>query len=233
MRQTGQPRLTVGDQTTIIHRIAVPAGTMVQVQPLRDTTLVTLSAPPEITREGDSVRIAWQVIVWEAGSHQLVIPGPVLVTLNVPPDTLPDLKIPLQVQSVLPVGVAVESISAKPPQDWLPAQQRSFSPFLTLFPFVLMGLLLLHWWWRRRGPWPVWPVAAESVPLTAGTLEAWLTAGEAQLALRHLQAAMPPGDPQFQSWLAQAERLRYAPVDQRSLEILIRDGWKLLHPGEA
>lgn len=232
MQDPSQSRLTVGDRTTIVSRIAVPTGTMVQVRVPEDSGLVTLNGTPQVTREGDSVRISWPVTVWQAGSQQLVIPGPILIGLGAPPDTLPDLLIPIQVASLLPTGVPSESIAPQSGQQWIPATHHSMRPLLTLVPVTLMLLLLLHWWWRRHGSWPPPETFPEPEPLSQTILEQWLDAGEGQLALRHLQAVMQ-GEQRYQDWLARAAEIQYAVVDHSNLVALVHEGWSLLNRVES
>ena len=116
MRQ--QPRrLTVGDTTTIVQRVAVPAGALVQPQAPTDTTLATLLGPPSVTREGDSVRIAYRVTVWAPGQNTLTIPGAVVVRLDGQIDTLPDARVPLNIASVLPTGRPAAQVAPKQAKD--------------------------------------------------------------------------------------------------------------------
>ena len=53
-----------------------------------DSTTATLTAPPVLTREGDSVRVAYTVAVWVAGHNDLVLPGAIIVEPSGRVDTL-------------------------------------------------------------------------------------------------------------------------------------------------
>lgn len=226
MRQ--QPRrLTVGDTTTIVQRIAVPPGALVQAQPPSDTTLATLLAPPSVTREGDSVRIAYRVTLWAPGQNVLTIPGAIVVRLDGRIDTLPDAKVPLNVASVLPVGQPAARVAPKQARPWVARADRTFLPWAIAVPILLLVGLLGWWQRRRRGPKAPAFAPPVSPPVDAARLAAWIVAGESRLAVLHLEAALRDR-PEAAAWCAEVAALRYAPESDGDLHALAASGLALL-----
>jgi|CXWL01.1.fsa_nt_gi hypothetical protein len=226
MRQ--QPRRhTVGDTTTIVQRVAVPAGALVQPQQPMDTTLATLLGPPTVTREGDSVRIAYRVTLWVPGSNTLTIPGAIVLRLDGRIDTLPDARVPLNVASVLPVGQPAARVAPKQARPWVPRADRTLLPWAIAVPLVLV--VALASWWHRRRRGPAAPAAPQVVPppVDAARLAAWIAAGESRLAVLHLDAALRDR-PEAAEWCAAVAALRYAPETDADLHALAESGLSLL-----
>ena len=229
MRQ--QPRrLTVGDTTTIVQRVAVPAGALVQPQAPTDTTMATLLGPPSVTREGDSVRIAYRVTVWAPGQNTLTIPGAVVVRLDGQIDTLPDARVPLNIASVLPTGRPAAQVAPKQARPWVARADRTFLPWAIALPLLLVVGLLAWWHRRRRGP-AAPAIAPPAVPpVDAARLAGWIAAGESRLAVLHLEAALRDR-PEAADWCAAVATLRYAPEADGDLHALAASGMMLLAGG--
>ena len=219
---------TVGDTLTVIHRVAVPPGALVQPRGPTDSTLATLVGTPELVREGDSVRIAYTIAVWSPGRHRLTIPGAVVVEGNGRIDTLPDATVTLQVASVLPERVSAESIVPRDARPWVARSDVSLLPFVVLLVPVALLVAGATLWWRRRGP-----VVAEVGPPAvdpgahAARLDAWLAAGEVALVVDHL-AALLPRDDVTEPWRARMRRDRFDPDARDELGTLAREGLDLL-----
>lgn len=220
-------RRTVGDTFTVVQRVRTVPGAVVQPRTLTDSSLVTLMSPPTLTREGGDVTIAYHVAVWQAGTNELVLPGPVVVTPDGVVDTMPDGHVLLQVASLLPAGKALTAIAPKAARPVVPRGDRTVIPFFVLLGILVATLAVVRWWFRRRGPAPLTPAPLPVTPIDAEQLERWLAAGEAQLALRHIDALV--GDrPEMAEWSARSAASRYAVGADATLAALAREGWERL-----
>lgn len=225
MRQ--QQRLTVGDTTTIVHRVQVPPGALVQPRGLADTSLATLLGPPNVTREGDSVRIAYAVTIWAPGKNTLVIPGAVVARLDGRIDTLPDARLALDVASVLPTGTPASRVPPKQARPWVSRADQSWLPWGVAAVIVAVVAGILWWQWRRRGPLPPARLRPSSPPPDPAQLERWIAGGEGHLAVMHLDAALV-GVARATAWRERVEVLRFAPTESGDLVELAREGLALL-----
>lgn len=225
MRQ--QQRLTVGDTTTIVHRVLVPPGALVQPRGLADTTLATLLGPPNVTREGDSVRIAYAVTIWAPGKNRLVIPGAVVARLDGRIDTLPDARLTLDVASVLPSGTPASRVPPKQARPWVPRADQSWLPWGVAAGVLVVAVALLWWQWSRRGPIPPRRPAPERPALDRERVARWIAAGESHLAVMHLDAALQDSA-RAAAWHERVESLRFAPAEAHDLDSLAREGLTLL-----
>ncbi len=223
---------TVGDTLTVVHRVPLPAGALLEPRGPTDSAIATLVGAPIVQREGDSVRIAYTLAVWAPGRHQLVIPGAVVVGGDGRIDTLPDATVALRVASVLPERVAPESIAPQAARPWVERGTVSWWPFVVLLVPVALLLGAAAFWWRRRGP----VVAASPRPAASraervAQVERWLDAGEVALAVDHL-AAMLPDDEAGRAWHERARALRFDPDRAAELAAAARAGLQLLSRGE-
>jgi hypothetical protein len=231
MQQPRRP--TVGDTVTIVRRIVARPGTVIDARAPIDSAVATLVAPPVLSREGDSVQIAYTVAVWSAGQNDLVLPGAVLVDPRGHVDTLPDAHVPLDVATLLPAAKAANTIAPQAARPWLPRADRSILPFAFLLPAALLISVMLQWQWRRRGP-AMAPPAARPLPLPLNDvrINAWIAAGEARLALEHLaHAARDRAD--LADWQQRVAEARFAPVDDATMVALVREAWERLRPSAS
>lgn len=217
-------RRTVGDTLTIVQQVRTVPGAVVQPRTLIDSSLVTLLAPPSMTRNGVNVQIAYRVAVWQPGTNDLTLPGPVVVTPDGRVDTIADYHVQLQVASVLPSGKVATAIAPKAARSVIPRGDRTVIPFLLLLGLLAVATAFGRWWLRRRGPEPVLPAVLPAAPLDAEQLERWLAAGEAQLALRHVEARLRDR-PELAEWRARSAAARYAAGGDAELAALVREGW--------
>ena len=226
MRQQGQP--TVGDTVTLVRHILARPGVVIDARAPVDSAIATLVGSPVMTREGDSVRIAYTVAVWTAGHNDLVLLGPVLVDQRGHVDTLADAHIPLEVTSVLPVAKSTSTIKPQAARPWLPRADQSNLPFLVLIPLALVMVAALHWWWRRLGPAPVTALEPSvPVPLTELRLNAWIAAGESRLVLEHVDALVRDRA-DFAEWRTRVASVRFAPGDDSAATMLALEAWSRL-----
>lgn len=218
---------TVGDTLTVVHRVAVPIGTLVQPRGPSDSSIATLIGAPLVSREGDSVRIAYTMAVWATGRHNLVIPGAITVAGDGTVDTLADATVSYNVASLLPAEVAAESVAPQAAQPWVERTEPSGWPFLALLLPVLLVLAAVALWWRRRGK----ATALGSSPSTntaaiRDRLERWQASGESALVIDHLLGALPD-DAATASWRAQVDAIRFDPAARAQLDQLVHDGMQL------
>ena len=228
MQQSQQP--TVGDTVTIVRRILASPGAVIEARAPADSAIATLISAPVLTREGDSVRIAYTIAVWASGHSDLVLPGPVVVDQRGHVDTLPDSRVGLDVASVLPLAKPGGTIKPQAARLWLPRADHSELPFVALVPLALLALAAWHWRWRRRGPRPVEPSRPTvAIALTEARLHAWIAAGESRLALDHLDAMVRDRD-DFADWRERVARARFAPGHESVGAMLALDAWARLAP---
>jgi hypothetical protein len=219
---------TVGDTVTIVRWIAVPAGAVIEARPPADSSIATLAAPAVLTREGDSVRIAYTVAVWAAGHNDLVLPGAIVVEPSGRVDTLGDNHVALDVASVLPAAKSIAAIKPKTARPWLPRSYQSDLPFAVLLPAAILGVVLLQWWWRRLGPAPAAVVPGPTpAALTDDRVSAWLAAGEARLALDHIDWMVRDSD-EFAEWRGRAAAVRFGPGADTMVGALVQEAWSRL-----
>jgi hypothetical protein len=222
----------VGDTVNVVQRIAAPPGSLVQPRALTDSSLATLLGPPEVAREGDSVRIGYTLSVWAAGRNELVLPGAVVIRPDGTVDTLPDARVQLDVASVLPAGTRPEAVTPQAARPWVPRADRTVLPFLVFLPIVLALLALGAWAWRRRGPIPPpqRPPAVPHVPVER--LHAWLHAGQAGMVVDHLMPRLADR-PEADAWREAVAAVRFTPGGETALAELARAGMALVTGPEA
>lgn len=222
-----QGRPTVGDTTTVVYRVLVPPGALVQPRAPTDTTIATLLGSPVVTREGDSVRVAFTVTLWAPGRHTLVLPGALVVRTDGRIDTLPDSRVLVDIASVLPSGRAVATVTPKQARPWVARADRTLIPWAVAAALLLVVTATAIWHWRRRGPMPTVLPPRASPPLDVDRLAAWIAAGEARLAVQHLEVALR-GCTDAAEWVERAAALRFAPEAGAELAALADEGLRLL-----
>lgn len=225
--QGGGQRPTVGDTVQVVQRIAAPPGALVQPRGPADSSLATLLGPPEVSREGDSVRIGYTLSVWAAGRNELVLPGAVVIRVDGRVDTLPDARVLLDVASVLPEGARPEAVTPKAARPWVPRADRTLLPVLVLLPIVCAFLVLGAWAWRRRGPLPPPSAPPGLAHVPVERLAAWLDAGEGGLVVDHLGPRLD-GRPEAAAWREAVAAVRFTAGSEAALVALARDGLALV-----
>lgn len=185
---------TVGDTVWLTRTVRVPPGHAVRAADWDPTDPIELLGRARVVMAGDSAEIAYPVVIWRPGQHQVELPGPLLLGPGGTVDSLAGERLRLQVRSVLPT-VPGDSTLAPQPRAGL-VSRRAVSPnpigILWLGAFVL--LLPVHLWWRRRGK----PVRARPIPARLDTLDSlltrWADAGEyravANAAAARIRAAV-------------------------------------------
>lgn len=229
---TPQSRPTVGDTVSVVHRVALPQGTLVEARAPVDSTLATLMNPPTVTREGDSVRIGYTLSVWAPGTHQLVIPGAVTVAADGTVDTLPDAVVTLDVASVLPTGAEIDSLTPRAARPWIERAEPSGWPFVVVLVPLLVLLAAAGWFWRRRGR-AVAVIAAGRVEIDhRGRLQRLIDSGESALAVDHLLTLLPDTEAAH-AWREEVAAVRFDPAGRDRLVGLVEEGLTLYEQGDT
>ena len=196
------PPPTVGDTIWVERSVDVPAGAEVRAAPWEPENEIGLLGRAVIRRAGNRVTVAYPAVAWSAGTHTVLVPGPVVIRRDGVTDSMPAEPRTIVVASVLPAGQPPERLPVQPEAGIVGVQVRT--PWPVVAALLLGGLVLapVSWWWRRRGK-PVLPTRTgpEVVPIP---LAEWAEAGEsravAAVAARGLRTAigaqlrgMPPG----------------------------------------
>jgi hypothetical protein len=172
------PSPTVGDTIWLERTVEVPPGAEIRAAHWEPDGDIGLLGRPVIRRVGSLVTIAYPAVAWTAGTHTVVVPGPVLIRRDGVTDSLPPEPRSIQVASVLPAGQPPDRIAVQPEVGVV--NERVTSPWPVLLSLLIAGVLFtpLVWWWRRRGPSlgpPRSTPAAASVPTGE-----WAEAGESR-----------------------------------------------------
>lgn len=199
LQQAGVP--TVGDTIWLERSFETPAGAEVRAAPWTPEEPIGLLGHPVIRREGSRTVVAYPAVAWSAGTHQVQVPGPILIRRDGTTDSLPPETRTLVIASVLPDSLPPERLPVQPEAGIV--MQRETSPYPVLVGLLIAALLFapLAWWWLRLGPpMPVFKAPSDPVVLP---LAEWNEAGEpravAAVAARSLRAvilAQLPGIPQ-------------------------------------
>lgn len=192
------PAPTVGDTIWVGRTVAVPAGATLRPTDWEAPEPIERLGAPVLTPRGDSVAIAYPIVVWRAGPLTVELPGPLLLRAGGPIDSLPAEAVRLRIASVLPNVPADSSLAPQPRADFVPRTSATPIPLLVLLAAAALLLAPVHWWWRRRGH----PRPRPSLPLPGpdeAPLDGWADAGEtravasvATARLRGLIAARMP-----------------------------------------
>jgi hypothetical protein len=180
---------------------------------------VQLLGRPDVIRRGAGAEVRYPLVAWEAGSHPVDVPGPIITRASGAEDTLGMETMTFQVASVLPPGVADSALAVQPPAVPLLRGFRTPVPAMILAGLGILVLLPLHWWWNRRGK----PAATLVVPPKDDpqddVVRRWDDAGEprtvagvASIRLRRaIAAAMPSAHPALDTAAVLAEIERHHP----------------------
>ena len=192
LAQSGDP--TVGDTIWLTRTIAVPTGYAVRAADWDPPEPIELLGRPTVTDAGDSVEIAYPVVAWLPGHHQLDLPGPLLLGPRGNVDSLRGERLRLDIASVLPAVPIDSHLPPQPRAALVDRQVATFGPVAALWAVALALLLPVHVWWRRRGkPTRAQPPAIPAAALEP-PLERWADAGEyravATVSTARLRAAV-------------------------------------------
>jgi hypothetical protein len=169
---------TVGDTIWLERSVEVPAGAEIRAAPWNLDGDLGLLGQPLIRREGSIATVAYPVVAWTAGTHTLLVPGPVLIGRDGVTDSMVAEPQTIRVASVLPADRPPDQLPVQPGAGLV--QERMSTPWPLLAVLALLGLVLapVVWWWRHRGPPMVAPRPA--VHGASPPLAEWAEAGESR-----------------------------------------------------
>jgi hypothetical protein len=176
--QQGAP--TVGDTIWLVRTVAVPAGSAVRPASWNPTGDLETLGPPRVRTRGDSVEIAYPVVIWLAGSRTVEVPGPLLLLAGGGVDSVPAERMTVTVASILPAGVPDSLLPIQPAAQAVVRGERTLASLLALLFLTTLLLIPIHLLWRRRGK--ALPRVAAS-PALSLPLERWADAGEVRVVL--------------------------------------------------
>jgi len=176
--QQGAP--TVGDTIWLVRTVAVPGGSAVRPASWNPTGDLETLGPPRVTTRGDSVEIAYPVVVWLPGSRTVDVPGPLLLLAGGGVDSIPAERMTVTVASILPAGVPESALRIQPAAQPVMRGERTPRSLLAMLLLATVLLVPVHLLWRRRGR-PLPRVPAPPVP--ALPLDRWADAGEVRVVL--------------------------------------------------
>jgi hypothetical protein len=196
------PPPTVGDTIWLERSVDVPAGAEVRAAFWEPENEIGLLGRAVVRREGNRVTVAYPAVAWSAGTHTVLVPGPVVIRRDGVTDSMPSEPRTIIVASLLPAGQPPDQLPVQPEAGMV--DQRVHTVWPVVVALLLAGMLFapVAWWWRRRGKPAVLTRGepeVQPIPLTE-----WAEAGEsravAAVAARGLRAAigaqvrgMPPG----------------------------------------
>jgi len=189
---------TVGDTIWIVRSVEVAVGAEVRAGPWDPGGDVELLGDPIVEREGSQAVVSYPAVAWRAGTHTVLVPGPIIIGRDGITDSLPLEPRSIQVASVLPLDREPERLEVQPEAGLV--EERVTSPGLLAISLLVAATLFapFAWWWRRRGPPMTFgrPAAERVAPPVAEWLEAGepkAVAASAARALRTTIAAKVPG----------------------------------------
>jgi len=183
--QQGAP--TVGDTIWLVRTVPVPSGSAVRPAPWNPTGDLETLGPPRVTLRGDSVEIAYPVVVWLAGSRTVEVPGPLLLLAGGGVDSIPAERMTVTVASVLPAGIPDSLLQIQPAAQAVVRGERTLRSLLAMLLLSALLLIPVHLLWRRRGKALA---RAPARPVPGLPLERWADAGEVRVVLAAATAAL-------------------------------------------
>lgn len=147
--QQGAP--TVGDTIWLVRMVAVPGGSAVRPASWNPTGDLETLGPPRVTTRGDSVEIAYPVVVWLPGSRTVDVPGPLLLLAGGGVDSIPAERMTVTVASILPAGVPESALRIQPAAQPVMRGERTPRSLLAMLLLATLLLVPVHRLWRRRG----------------------------------------------------------------------------------
>jgi hypothetical protein len=176
----GSPALPlVGDTVWVEREVRAPAGSLLRPLPWTPGEVASLLGPPEVEVRPGGWLLRYPLVFWRAGTHRLVVPGPLVIREDGGTDSLPSRAAEVTIASLLP-RAGLDTLPPEPPADLIPAGERTLQPMLLLMLLAAAGLAPVHWFWRRRGvvnreplPGPI-----QSFPPPVQLLDEWAGRGE-------------------------------------------------------
>lgn len=168
---------TVGDTVWVERTVRPPAGVTVRAAAWEPEDPVSALAGAQVVQRGGAIVVRYPLVAWEAGPHELTVPGPILLSPEGVEDTLPPSRVTIRIASVLP-DQDPDSLPIQPPAQVVPQRYTSWIPLLIMLALALVIVVPLQWFWRRRGPPQTVMPAPDPDPLDDGMVREWSDAGE-------------------------------------------------------
>ncbi len=179
MLQQSPGPATVGDTLWASRSLTLSPGDRVRPAAWELDGVVQLLGRPVTLVSGNRALVRYPLVAWEAGSHVLDVPGPIVTRASGAEDTLGSHTVTFIVRSVLPSGVPDSQLAVQPPAFPVLRGFRSLLPALVLTAAGALLLVPLHWWWRRRGrPAAVARAAGDPEGPPEDMVRRWADAGE-------------------------------------------------------
>ena len=106
---------TVGDTLWATRFVRLAPGDSLRAAAWELDGAIQLLGRPEVRLENGGAEVRYPLVAWEAGSHQVDMPGPIVTRASGVEDTLQSLAMTFQVATVLPAGVADSELAVQPP----------------------------------------------------------------------------------------------------------------------
>lgn len=189
---------TVGDTIWLERAVTAPAGAEVRAAPWSPAGPIGLLGRALLRQEGAVTIIAYPAVAWSAGRHVVSVPGPIVIHPDGTTDSLPSQSTTIEVASVLPAGVAPDSLDVQPETGILAQRVTTPLPLVAALLLAAGVFVPLRWWWQRRGP-PGGTPRLSAIPVSPPLAE-WSEDGEhravaavAALELRRVMVGRLPG----------------------------------------
>ncbi len=171
------PAQTVGDTVWVERTVRPPAGVTVRAATWEPEGPVAALGGAQVLRRGDAIVVRYPVVAWEAGPHELTVPGPILLSPEGVEDTLPPSRVTIRIASVLP-DRNPDSLPIQPPAAVVAQRYTTWMPLVFMLILALVIVVPLQWFWRRRGPPQTVMPPFDPDPLDDDTVREWSDAGE-------------------------------------------------------
>jgi hypothetical protein len=188
--------------------------------------VASLLGPPEVEVRPGGWLLRYPLVFWRAGTHRLVVPGPLVIRDDGGTDSLPPRAAEITIASLLP-RAGIDTLPPEPPADLIPAGERTLRPLLLLMLLVAAGLAPVHWIWRRRGVVSATasPEPIPALPPPATLLTEWAGRGEWRAAADGWIARLEgtPASPERDALVAALRAARFESEDTAELARLCHE----------
>ena len=215
--QQSQP--TVGDTLWAVRFVRLAPGDSVRPAPWELEGPIQILGRPVVVPRGGGAEVRYPLVAWEAGSHPVDVPGPIVTRASGAEDTLGVETLTFQVATVLPAGIPDSELAVQPPAVPVLRGVRTLIPAVVLGSLAILLLLPFHYFWNRRGKPVIGTPPAVGNDPEEDQVRRWAEAGErrtvagvASLRLRAaIAAALPSAHPALDTPSVLAEIQRQQP----------------------
>ncbi len=180
LAQASQP--TVGDTIWLYREATVAPGQVARLPEWQLAGDLEALDSPRLIGDTGLIRIAFPLVVWRPGSHEVVLPGPTIIDADGSERRLPAEVATVTVASVLPEVPPDSQLPIRPAAGLVSRPVTSLLPLLLTLLAAVALLMPLWWWWLRRGK-PVPAADRDAAERVTPDVEAWAAAGETRAVL--------------------------------------------------